>query len=220
MTASKHTTVAINGENLLTAAATRCRGFRPTTLLCYYMLVFCLLFSPATVGAQEQQPNTPSELYEFGAGDVLEVLVFDEPEISKTVFVRSDGRISLPLVGEFLAAGKTPEALSQEIAEKLKKIVETPNVTVILTESGSKVYYVLGQIGQPGQYSLNRPVTVLQAISRAGGFLEWAQKSRIMIVSGPKASRQITYFNYDDFLKGDDIEKNVVIKPEDTIVVP
>lgn len=178
-----------------------------------------LLFNVQASQAQEQKPEE-SDLYKFGAGDVLEVLVFGEPEISKTVFVRSDGRISLPLVGEFLAAGMTPEALSTKISEKLLKVVAEPNVTVILTENNSKVYYVLGQIGQPGQYTITRPVTVLQVIARAGGFLEWAKKSRIMIVSGPQESGKITYFDYDDFLKGDDIEQNAVIKPEDTIVIP
>ena len=193
----------------------------PPHLFYFFTVLFFLLFA-GIAGAQElAKPTAPSpEPYQFGAGDVLEVLVFDEPEISKTVFVRSDGRISLPLVGEFLAAGKTPEALSTEIAGKLTVVVEEPNVTVILTESASKVYYVLGQVAQPGQYPLNRPVTVLQAISQAGGFLEWAQKARIMIVSGPQSSREITYFNYDDFLRGHHVEKNIVIQPEDTIVVP
>ncbi len=178
-----------------------------------------LLFNVQTGEAQQQKPEE-SGLYKFGAGDVLEVLVFGEPEISKTVFVRSDGRISLPLVGEVTAAGMTPEALSAKISEKLLKVIEEPNVTVVLTENNSKVYYVLGQIEQPGQYTMTRAVTILQAISRAGGFLEWAKKSRIMIVSGPQESGKITYFNYDDFLKGDDIGQNAVIKPEDTIVIP
>jgi len=119
-----------------------------------------------------------------------------------------------------MAAGSTTEALSKKISEMLSKVVEEPNVTVILIENNSKVYYVLGQVAQPGQYTITRPVTVLQAIAQAGGFLEWAKKSRIMIVSGPQQPEKISYFNYDDFLKGDDIEQNVVIKPEDTIVIP
>jgi len=190
-----------------------------TGLIPLFMAACLFLFNTSALGAQQQKPEE-NGLYKFGAGDVLEVLVFDEPEISKTVFVRSDGRISLPLVGEFMAAGITPEALSAKISEKLLKVVEEPNVTVLLTENNSKVYYILGQIEQPGQYTITRPVTILQAISRAGGFLEWAKKSRIMIVSGPQNSEKITYFNYDDFLKGDNIEQNAVIKPEDTIVIP
>jgi len=188
----------------------------------FLTLVVFSSFILLNISAPEaQQLNSgESSLYQFGAGDVLEVLVFGEPEISKTVFVRNDGRISLPLIGELMAAGSTTEALSKKISEMLSKVVEEPNVTVILTENNSKVYYVLGQIAQPGQYTITRPVTVLQAIARAGGFLEWAKKSRIMIVSGPQQPEKISYFNYDDFLKGDDIEQNVVIKPEDTIVIP
>jgi len=193
--------------------------FMPGKLLHIAMVACFFLFNASAIEAQQQKTDE-NGLYEFGAGDVLEVLVFGEPEISKTVFVRSDGRISLPLVGEFMAAGMTPEALSTKISKKLLKVVEEPNVTVILTENNSKAYYVLGQIGQPGQYTITRPITVLQAISRAGGFLEWAKKSRIMIVSGPQESGKITYFNYEDFLKGDNIGQNAVIKPEDTIVIP
>jgi len=179
--------------------------------------IFSLIASP--VGAQDQKPDN-SDIYEFGVGDVLEILVFNEPEISKTVFVRNDGRISLPLVGEFVAAGMTSETLAKNISEKLTKVVSEPNVTIILTENNSKVYYILGQVTNPGEYKISRPITVLQAIAQAGGFLEWAKKSRIMIVSGPKPSQKITYFNYDDFLGGDTIGQNVVINPGDTIIVP
>lgn len=208
------------GKKIRNHGSGLCPAPRQSGRLFFFLAVaFVLLGAPGS-GAQEQNPGTNTDLYKFGAGDVLEILVFGEPEISKTVFVRSDGRISLPLVGEFLAAGKTPASLSLEISNKLREVVEEPNVTVILAESGSKVYYVLGQIEEPGQYSLNRQVTVLQAISRAGGFLEWAQKSRIMIVSGPQNDKKISYFNYEDFLKGNNIEKNIVIKPEDTIIVP
>jgi len=185
-----------------------------------FLVAGIFLLMASLVTAQPQNPEEDSDLYEFGAGDVMEVLVFGEPEISKTVFVRSDGRISLPLAGEFMAAGQTPETLAKKISEKLIKVVDTPNVTVVLTENNSKVYYVLGQVAAPGQYAINRPITVLQAISRAGGFLEWAKKSKIMIAGGPQSSKKTTYFNYNDFLKGDSVEQNIVIQPEDTIVVP
>ena len=189
-------------------------------LLLIFLATGAFLLMDSVVAAQPQNPEEGSGLYEFGAGDVLDVLVFGEPEISRTVFVRSDGRISLPLAGEFMAAGKTPKALAKKITEKLIKVVESPNVTVILAESSSKIYYVLGQVAEPGQYSLTQSVTVLQAIARAGGFSEWAKKSRIMIIGSPQQSEKIVYFDYDDFLKGDNTEQNIVIKPEDTIVVP
>ena len=91
---------------------------------------------------------------------------------------------------------------------------------MILVDPLEDVYYMLGQVEEPGQYSLERQVTVLQAIANAGGFLEWAKKSRIMIVSGVEDSENVTYFNYEDFLDGKDIKQNILIQPGDTIVVP
>ena len=158
--------------------------------------------------------------YVLGAGDVLDIRVFGEPEVSATVIVRIDGRISLPLAGEVVAAGTTPELLGEEIRQKLGRFIDAPNVVVMLTESRSKKYYILGQVGLPGEYNIIRPVTVLQAIARAGGFAEWAKKDRIMIVSEPGSGKTISIFDYDRFLRDADSKKNVVIQPGDTIVVP
>lgn len=173
-----------------------------------------------TCFAQDKQTITKPDVYKIAAGDVLNVFVYEEPEITQNVVVRNDGRISLPLIGDVMAAGTTPELLAEIITLKLSKFIETVEVSVILVEGGGQVYYVLGQIHAPGQYSITRPVTVLQAIARAGGFLEWAKKSRIMVVSESASKDKVTYFNYDDFLNGKDVGKNVVLKPGDTIVVP
>ncbi|MFW5936958.1 MAG: polysaccharide biosynthesis/export family protein [Desulfosalsimonas sp.] len=184
----------------------------------FFGLVFAF-FLAAAVYAQQQAPAEPEE-YVIGAGDVLDISVYGEPEISRSVFVRIDGGISLPLAGEVTAAGKTPSALAEQITGKLSQYFEDPSVTVILSESRSKAYYILGQVQEPGEYAITRPVTVLQAVARAGGFAEWAKKDRIMIVSGPGSSGEITYFNYDRFLGGKTENKNVAISPGDTIVVP
>ncbi|MBV5307404.1 MAG: polysaccharide biosynthesis/export family protein [Desulfobulbaceae bacterium] len=150
----------------------------------------------------------------------MEISVFGEPEISKAVFVRIDGKISLPLIGDVQAADITATVLAKTISEKLTKFVGNPNVTVILAESRSKVYYVLGQIKTPGEYLITQPITILQAIGRAGGLSEWAKKSKIMIVSKPGGSKKINYFDYDAFLAGENIGQNVTINPGDTIVIP
>ena len=170
--------------------------------------------------AQKKNTATKNSVYEIAAGDVLNVFVYEEPEITQNVVVRNDGRISLPLIGDVMAAGTTPEVLAEVITLKLSKFIETVEVSVILVESGGQVYYVLGQVNAPGQYSITRPVTVLQAIARAGGFLEWAKKSRILVVSESNSEEKISYFNYDDFLDGKNVDKNVVLAPGDTIVVP
>ena len=195
-------------------------SFRKTVRVSAALLLILFILPLSAGQAQQAQSEKDAGIYEFGAGDVLNIYVYEEPEISQTVTVRSDGRISLPLVGDVSAAGQTPEGLAGKIADKLEKFIDVPNVTVTLAESRPKVYYILGQVEAPGEYDINRPVTVIQAISRAGGFLEWAKKSRIMVVSGHDQSETVTYFDYDEFLDHPDEEKNVVLKPGDTIVVP
>jgi polysaccharide export outer membrane protein len=194
--------------------------FRKTVRLSAVLFLIFIILPLSAVQAQQAQSEKDAGIYEFGAGDVLNIYVYEEPEISQTVTVRSDGRISLPLVGDVSAAGQTPEGLAGKIADKLERFIDAPNVTVTLAESRPKVYYILGQVESPGEYDINRPVTVIQALSRAGGFLEWAKKSRIMIVSGHDQSEKIDFFDYDEFLDHPAEEKNVVLKPGDTIVVP
>jgi polysaccharide export outer membrane protein len=187
--------------------------------LALFMGIFLLQAMPVLAEQQKGNEDAAGE-YTFGAGDVLEISVFGEPEISKAVFVRIDGKISLPLIGDVQAADTTATLLAQNISEKLTKFVGNPNVTVILAESKSKVYYVLGQIKIPGEFLITQPITVLQAIGRAGGLLEWAKKSKIMIVSKPGSSKKISYFDYDAFLAGENIGQNITINPGDTIVIP
>jgi polysaccharide biosynthesis/export protein len=184
-----------------------------------FLAIMIFLSNTASAGDQQQKTVEDPGIYQFDVGDILDIIVYEDPEMSRTVTVRSDGRISLPLVGEVMASGTTPEVLAKIITEKLTKFADDPRVTVILAQGRERVYYILGQIEEPGQYTITQPVTVLQAIARAGGFLEWAKKSRIMIVNAPGNPKKITYFNYEDFLGGDDIG-NVLINPGETIVVP
>lgn len=184
------------------------------------LLVFSV-FIPDAVYAQQQDEKT-SDQYVIGAGDVLDVMVYGESDLSRTVFVRIDGRISLPLAGEVQAAGSSPAELGEKITENLEEFLEEPEVTVIIEDSKSKVYYMVGQVESPGEYPITRQITVLQAISRAGGFREWAKKDRIMVVSGPddEKDENISYFDYEKFLKQDAEGRNMVIQPGDTIVIP
>ena len=188
-------------------------------LISVFLVMGILLPNAALSATQHLETKGSSGAYKIGVGDVLDVNVYEVPAASKTVTVRSDGRISLPLVGEIVAAGVTPGDLAKEISKRLVKFIDTPSVTVIINNSAAEVYYVVGQIAKPGQYPLTQPVTVLQAIATAGGFLEWAKKGRIMIVSAPGKPNKISYFNYEDFLGGD-ATGNVLLKPGDTIVVP
>jgi len=195
--------------------------FRLPSKISYVLpLVLIFLFGIAAAEDRDGVLHDDAREYFIGEGDKLDVRVFGEQDVSSVVIVRIDGRISLPLAGEFVAAGKTPAELSESIKKKLEKFIDAPEVTVMLTEGRSKTYYIVGEIASPGEYDISRPFTVLQAIARAGGFGEWAKKNRIMVVSGPGEEQKITYFNYDDFLRNPESVKNVTIKPGDTIVVP
>jgi len=198
------------------------KSAKQPALSLFLIFILGLFLFPATSAQAESAKGDEGSAteYTFGAGDKLEISVFGEPEISKAVFVRIDGKISLPLIGDVQAADITATVLAKTISEKLTKFVGNPNVTVILAESKSKVYYVLGQIKTPGEYLITQQITVLQAIGRAGGLSEWAKKSKIMIVSKPGASKKINYFDYDSFLGGENIGQNVTINPGDTIVIP
>ena len=191
-------------------------------------LAVCLVLSPvsgpvASVSASEAEENHVKSIeaqYLIGMGDVLEVSVWNEPEMSKTVFVRMDGKIALPLIGDVEASDKSPEALARLLQEKFGNYLEEPSVIVILQESKSKRYYVLGQVAEPGEFAMDYSITILQAIGRAGGFLEWAKKSKILIVRRRGEKEEILNFDYNILIKGGGLRQNVLVKPGDTIVVP
>jgi len=184
--------------------------------------LFCLLAAPAW--SAEVAPSPPSSestfKYVIGRGDILEVVVWKEADLSKQVTVRIDGRISLPLVGEVDAVGKTPAELAVELKQKIGELIAEPSVSVILIQSRSWRYYVIGQIKQPGEFNIDYPISVLQAMARSGGFLEWAKKDSITIVRKEAGHDKLLKFNYDDFVKGKNIEQNAILMPEDVIVVP
>lgn len=157
----------------------------------------------------------------IGNDDVLSVNVWKEPEISKSVPVRSDGKISLPLVGEVQAAGSTPLKLEEEIAARLKNYISEPEVTVMVQQVNSQKFNILGQINKPGSYPLTNSPTVLDAIAVAGGFRDFAkQKSIYVLRQNPDGTETRMLFNYKEVVKGHNVAQNVKLQPRDTIVVP
>jgi polysaccharide export outer membrane protein len=159
--------------------------------------------------------------YVIGADDVLAINVWKEPEISRSVPVRSDGRISLPLVGELQASGQTPLQLEQEITKRLRNYISEPEVTVIVQDSKSQKINILGMVARPGAYLLAGSTTVLDAIAMAGGFKDFAkQKSVYVLRQNPDGTQQRIPFNYKDVIKGKNPEQNVRLLPRDTVVVP
>jgi len=157
----------------------------------------------------------------IGPDDVVAVNVWKEPEISRAVPVRSDGKISLPLVGEVQASGQTPRQLEVAIAKRLESYISEPDVTVIVQEIKSQRFNILGQVTRPGSYLLTKPMTVLDAIALAGGFRDFAkQKSIYVLRQNPDGMQARLRFNYKEVIHGKNPGQNVVLEPRDTIVVP
>jgi polysaccharide export outer membrane protein len=174
-----------------------------------------------TQDANGTQAKPHDDKFVIGSGDVLAVNVWKEPEVSRAVPVRSDGKISLPLVGEVQASGQTPLQLEQDISKKLQSYISEPDVTVIVQEMRSRKFNVLGQVARPGTYMLSNPLTVLDAIALASGFRDFAkQKSIYVLRQNADGTQSRLPFNYKDVIKGKNSEQNVKLEPNDTIVVP
>jgi polysaccharide export outer membrane protein len=163
---------------------------------------------------------TPDPNYVIGAGDVLSVDVWKEPELSRTAPVRPDGKISLPLLDDLQAAGLSPTQLASAITAQLRTILVNPRVTVIVTEINSRRIYVLGEVTHAGAYPLLTPVTVMQALSIAGGFTAFADVNKITVMRTENDRQEIFHFHYKDVTSGRRPEQNIRLKPGDTIIVP
>jgi polysaccharide export outer membrane protein len=171
-------------------------------------------------GAANSQKSLHDD-YVIGPEDVLAINVWKEPEISRSVPVRLDGAISLPLVGEVQAGGKTPMQLEREITKKLQAYISEPEVAVIVQQMKSKRYNVLGQVARPGSYLLTNSTTVLDAIAMAGGFRDFAKEKSIYVLRrNPDGTESRLPFNYKDVIKGRNTEQNIKLEPRDTVVVP
>jgi len=166
-------------------------------------------------------PTAHDDTFVIGKNDVLAINVWKEPDISRSIPVRSDGKISLPLVGELQAAGETPLKLEQNIATKLKNYIEEPEVTVIVQQINSQKFNILGMVTRPGEYPLAGSATVLDAIALAGGVRDFAkQKSIYVLRQNPDGTQTRLPFNYKDVVKGRNSAQNIALQARDTIVVP
>ncbi|MGA3315858.1 MAG: polysaccharide biosynthesis/export family protein [Candidatus Korobacteraceae bacterium] len=159
--------------------------------------------------------------YIIGSDDMLAINIWKEPEMSKTVPVRPDGMISLPLLGEIKAKGLTPVQLEDQISDSLKKIMSDPQVTVIVTSVNSLTFNVMGQVMKPGYLPITRPLTVLDAIALCGGFKDFAKQKKIYVLrTGPDGKQEQLKFNYKEVIKGRNMAQNIQLHPHDTLVVP
>jgi polysaccharide export outer membrane protein len=155
--------------------------------------------------------------YIIGAEDALQITVWKEPTLSGSVPVRPDGMISMVLVGDLLAAGRTPMQLADDITSRLKKYIQDPNVSVLVMGVGSQKIFLVGEVGHVGPIGLSAGMSPLQAIAAAGGLSPYANSKKIYILRGESGKQQKIPFNYKQALKGD---SQIELKPGDTIVVP
>jgi polysaccharide export outer membrane protein len=194
------------------------------------MSLGCLLIVGIAYAQQGQAPSpgvkgsgavtADSDKYVIGPEDVLSIHVWKEDALTRQVPVRSDGRISLPLIDEVQAAGLTPLQLKEKLTVRLKEFIDNPSVSVIVTEANSQKVYVSGEVKTPGVYQLRGETRLLQVIPMAGGFTEWADQKKVLIIrkEGEKDRRIVV--NYKKIVSGEDMSANIVLKPGDTIIVP
>lgn len=158
--------------------------------------------------------------YIIGAEDVLYVHVWKEQDLSVTTTVRMDGKISLPLIDDVMAAGLTTLQLKQILIKKFKEFVDIPNVSVIVMESNSYKVFISGQVLNPGMYRLKDKTSVIQIIPMAGGFTKWADRKKIIVIRKDKETEQRFVINYNKIISGKDLSLNITLKPGDTVIVP
>jgi len=172
----------------------------------------------ATIGAASRSAADTSSDYRLVSGDKLRIEVYKDAQLSQSLQIRPDGKITLPLVGDVPAAGRTSTELRESIAASLKEYISNPVVTVIVVETVPPVYYVMGEVNQPGPQSLTGQVTVLQALSAAGGFKDFAKTKDIRIQRKSATGVTTLRFNYKDAING--VSKPMYLQPGDTIIVP
>ncbi|MEW5802584.1 MAG: polysaccharide biosynthesis/export family protein [bacterium] len=199
----------------------------------FVIAVFCFFFFSAALPAQESKKEGSSDSsyeeskeesgepsYTIGIEDILEISVWREPNLTKQVAVRPDGKISFPFVGELQAAGVTVKELEGKITEGISKYIPEAVVTVMLMQVKSMNVYVLGAVARPGVYTMGRTITVLQALSLAGGLTPFARETRIFILRNSGGENTKLAFNYRDIKKGKYLEQNITLQSGDVIIVP
>ncbi len=181
-------------------------------------LLFCVLLWGCRVCLAGEGSE---DYYKIGPSDILEIIVWKESAVSRSdVLVRPDGRISLPLVDDVLAAGLTPMELKEVVTRQLGKFLEMPQVFITVKDPASQTCSVLGNVKRPGRYKMLTPTNVLQALALAGGFNEWAHKDDVIILRGTGKDLKRLPFVYSEVVSGKKKEQNIRLQPGDVVIVP
>lgn len=194
-------------------------------------LVFALACFCFAAFARQDQPQAPENRapepaavpagYRIGAGDVLQISVWKEPDASvPSIVVRPDGKISVPVIKEVEVLGLTPAQLEKQLSERLARYIHGAEVTVVVREIRSKKVYMVGAVRREGPVRLDAPITVLQALLEAGGLTEYAKRRKIYVLRNENGAPQRLPFDYDAVLRGERTEDNILLQPGDTVVVP
>ena len=186
--------------------------------------LFCYAQGKESAGksAKAMPPSSAApavDSYVIGKSDVLSVTVWKQPDLSGNLLVRPDGMVSMPLLGDVQAAGSTPLQLADRVETKLKKYMQDPEVSVVVTQINSKVIYLLGEVGKKGPVQMTAGMTLLEAIASAGGLTDFANSKKMYILRNEDGKHQKIRVHYKQALKGDP-DSNLVLQPGDTIVVP
>jgi polysaccharide export outer membrane protein len=190
---------------------------------CGLLVVLGWALSPSTVWSQTVASKAAplAADYLIGSADVLQLIVWKEPELTRDVTVRVDGRITVPLLGDVDAAGKTPKALAEELQASLAKYLAAPQVTVGVSQPNSMRFYVIGMVIKPGDYPCVGQVSLVQALAQAGGFREFAKTDEIQVLRKDKGGKStFLSVSYKKLESGKDVEQNIRLLPGDTIIVP
>ena len=188
----------------------------PNLGLVFASLVCLVSLAGTPVAAQ----TTEGTGYVLQPGDVVNVSVWREPDLDRTLLVRPDGGISFPLAGELQAAGTSVAQLSDTLAVKLSQFIPSPVVTVTLQENLGNRIYVTGRVNKPGVYLVNQDVNVLQALAIAGGLTPFAERRNIKILRQENGVERAIPFNYKQVQRGEQLRQNIVLQPGDTVLVP
>jgi len=171
-------------------------------------------------GPEREQASPSANDYRIGVGDVLNIQVWKELDLSRSVPVRPDGKISFPLLDDLQAAGLTPLELKGVLTERLKQYLSEPRVTVLVEEVNSYRVYVMGEVVTQGALVLKSKTNLLQVLSLAGGFTPFAKKNEIVVIRNNGKRDERIAVNYERILSGKNPEQNLVVEPGDTVVVP
>ncbi len=176
---------------------------------------------PSTDTTASRVTGVKPDGYVIGIGDALDINVWKEGELTRSVGVRPDGMITLPLIGEIKASGLTPVQLQDQITAALTKVMSDPQVTVIVVGVNSMSFNIVGNVLKPGFYPLTRPITILDAIALSGGFRDFAKEKKIYVLRAtPERKQTKLFFNYKEVIKGIRMAQNITLLPGDTLVIP